>query len=637
MTGIAYVDGERLRRSLLAASAHVRSQRGELDRINVFPVPDGDTGTNLTLTLDAIADRLSQTRERSVAAVAGVAAEGAVLGARGNSGMLLSHFLLGLARGVGERTRLEPGSFVDALAAGADAVGRALERPVEGTILTVIRDTAEAVEHDPGKDFVPLIERMVEAARASLARTPDLLPVLARAGVVDAGAQGFVHLLEGVLRFVRGEVAGVSAEELPGTSVESGVVRYSRAEMARRSTAEGDTRSAAARTAFPEAAERFRFCTEALVLGPELPEPDALRDLLRTLGDSLILIRTGDLLKVHVHTDDPDRVFQALRDLGTIEARKADDMRAQHDAVARSEPAHAVTLARRAVAVAVVTDSACDLPDAVVKAHGIHVTPLEIVQDGRAYRDGIDITADEFHARLGRPGALPTTSQPAPAAFLETFERAGEEAEALVGVFVGSTLSGTFAAAQAAAARFESADVHLADSLGASLLEGLLALKAAELAEADWEPAAIVAEIARIRKRSGILFTIRTFDRLKASGRVSFGKALVGRLLGVKPILGIEDDGRVAIAGKARGVKRARRELLDIVRARVDGADSVRFGVVHVAAPEVLDAVVPALRREFGADTEVLTGPATPVLSTHLGIGAWGVAYMIEDQGPAAA
>ena len=607
MIGIAYIDGVRLRRSLVAASGHVQGQRSELDRINVFPVPDDDTGTNLALTLDAVVTRVAESRERSVAAVAGLAAEGAVLGARGNSGMLLSHFLLGMAEGVGGRSRLDTRSFVGALASGAQAIDRALERPVEGTMLTVIRDTVEAIERDPGRDFVALLDRMVEVARASLARTPDLLPVLAEAGVVDAGAQGFVHLLEGVLHFVRGDDAGPRATPVPGAG------------------------SAAARTAFPESAERFRFCTEALVRGEGLPDRDAVRDRLRSFGDSLIVIRTADILKVHIHTDEPDRVFGALEALGSIEARKADDMRAQHDAVERGEGSH-VTLARRAVAV--VTDSACDLPGSVLKRHRIHVVPLELVEDGRTYRDGIDITAEEFHRRLGLSGPLPTTSQPAPAAFLEAFERAASEAEAVVGVFVGSTLSGTCGSARSAADRFDGADVHLADSLGASLLEGLLALKAAELAESDWKPEAIVAELARIRKRSGILFTIRTFDRLIASGRVSFGKALLGKLIGVKPILAVGPDGRVSVAGKGRGERGARRQLLDIVRERVDGARSARFGIVHVGAPEILDAVQRALRELSGASTEILSGPATPVLATHLGLGAWGVAYMVEDEDP---
>ncbi|MEX2466286.1 MAG: DegV family protein [Gemmatimonadota bacterium] len=606
MTGIAYIDGERLRRSLVAASTHVRGRRGELDRINVFPVPDGDTGTNLVLTLDAIAERLIGTKERSVAAVANVAAQGAVLGARGNSGMLLSHFLLGLAQGAEEEVRLDPPAFARALAAAAHAVESALEQPVEGTIVTVIRDTAEEVERDPGKDFVPLLERMVTVARDSLARTPDLLPVLARAGVVDAGAQGFVNLLEGVLRFVRGEV-----------DIEPVV-------------ADPSVRSAAAQTAFPESSERFRFCTEALVRGEVLPERDAVRDRLRSFGDSLIVIRSGNLLKVHVHTDDPERVFGALEEYGSIEERKAEDMRAQHDAAARAGTAH-VTLARRSVAV--VTDSACDLPLEVLHRYGIHVTPLELVENGHTYRDGVDITAEEFHRRLGRSGSLPTTSQPAPAAFLETFRKASEEAETLVGVFVGSTLSGTFASAQAAANRFEDGAIHLVDSLGASLLEGLLVLKAAELVEAGWAAGDIVAEVARVRARSGILFTIRSFDRLVASGRVSLGKAFIGRLLGVKPILGVGPDGRVTIAGKARGTRRARRELLDILEHRVGkDARAVRFGVVHVGAPNIIPDVERRLRRAFGPGVEILSGLVTPVLATHLGIGAWGVAYMVEDQ-----
>jgi uncharacterized protein len=393
-----------------------------------------------------------------------------------------------------------------------------------------------------------------------------------------------------------------------------------------------DEPSAAARTAFPEASERFRFCTEALVRADALPERDAVRDLLRPFGDSLIVIRSGDLLKVHIHTDDPEQVFDALGPYGSIELRKAEDMRAQHADAERAAGSH-VTLARRPVAV--VTDSACDLPAEVIRAHGIHVTPLELVEDGRTYRDGVDITADEFHRRLGVSGPLPTTSQPAPAAFLETFEQAAGEAEALVGVFVGSTLSGTYASAQSAAGRFGRAEVHMADSLGASLLEGLLVLKAAELAEAGMGPAEIVEELARIRKQSGILFTIRTFDRLVASGRVSLGKAFIGRLLGMKPILGVDPEGRVAIAGKARGVKRARGALLDILSRRI-GADAkkVRFGVVHVGAPEIVPDVASRLRKVFGADTDILSGPVTPVLATHLGIGAWGVAYMVEDAEP---
>lgn len=476
-------------------------------------------------------------------------------------------------------------------------------------MVTVIRETAEAAGTEPGTDFVPLLERMLQAARASLARTPELLPVLARAGVVDAGAQGFVHLLEGVVGFVQ----GVHAAEEPTPSSVSPIV------------------SAAARTAFPETSERFRFCTEALVRGAGLPDRDTVRDRLAGAGDSLIVVRSADLLKVHVHTDDPERVFELLGRWGTLETTKAEDMRAQHDAVALAEGGH-VTLARKAVAV--VTDSACDLPESLVRHYGIHIVPLELVEEGRTFRDRFDVTAEAFHRKLDEGGGLPTTSQPAPAAFRAVFEEAGEEADAVVGVFVGSTLSGTLAAARSEAGRFERVPVSLADSLGASLLEGLLALRAAELAEEGWGAEPIARALERIRTRSGILFTVRTFDRLLASGRVSLGKAFVGRLLGVKPILGVDERGKVEAAGAARGVRAAEERLLAVLDERVRAAGAgVRFGVVHVGAPDIAERVVGRLRGRYGADADILTAPATPVLATHLGTGAWGVAWLGTDPG----
>ena len=192
---IAYLDGPRLRRSLLAACDYAQQQRVELNRINVFPVPDGDTGTNLSLTLQAIADHLGGVSARSVGEVAQRAAEGAVLGARGNCGMMLSHFLLGFAENIEGRTRITTGELGEALSAGVDILYESLENPVEGTILTVMRDVATAVCKSAEDDFVPLILEAVREARLSLERTPEKLEALKKAGVVDAGAKGFVSML----------------------------------------------------------------------------------------------------------------------------------------------------------------------------------------------------------------------------------------------------------------------------------------------------------------------------------------------------------------------------------------------------------------------------------------------------------
>jgi len=604
---IAYLDGPRLRRSLLAACEYIQLQRRELNRINVFPVPDGDTGTNLSLTVQSIADHLSKNRDRGFDAVADVAAQAAVLGARGNAGMMLSHFLLGFAAHTRGKGRIYAAEFGIALRAGADRLHSALERPVEGTILTVMRDTAMAALEVKVHDFQQLMSLLVDRARASLNRTPELLPVLKKAGVVDAGGKGFVDLLEGVVRYIQGEPLGVQAS--PGLHFGSA--------------------SAVSAAEYPAESERYRFCTEALVRGVGLPEQRTVRERLREEGDSLIVVRSDELLKVHVHTDKPEGVFAYLKTLGALVTHKAEDMWAQHAAAERAARGH-LTLARRPVGI--VTDSAADLPEEIVRAHGIKVVPLALLRGDENLRDGVDITASEFHEALREDGGLPTTSQPSPGAFLDAYRNAAEEAEAVVGVMVGSNLSGTFASAEAAAFQFDEAPIHLMDSLGASLLQGLLVLKAAEMAELAHPPEAIVEELRRIRLQSGVLLTVDKLDRLLASGRVGRSKAWFATAFGIKPILWVPTDGRaVEPAGRAFGRKRVLPAMMARLRERLPATSrKVRFGVAHVGYPEIVDQVTDAIRQDYG-DVEVLSAPATPVIATHTGIGAWAIAFILED------
>ena len=602
---IGYIDGPRLRRALTAGCHWAQLQRGELNRINVFPVPDGDTGTNLYLTVQAIADHLEHSTERSVGVVAQEVARAAVLGARGNCGMMLSHFLLGFARSIEGKTRIGASDFGGALEAGVQNLSEALEAPVEGTILTVMRDTARAVSGAHIEDIAPLTEHMLDRARDSLERTPELLPVLSAAGVVDAGAKGFVSLLEGVVMFLRGDpLTTESGEEF--TSGPPGVASIE----------------------YPERVERYRFCTEALVRGNDLPDQAEVRGSLRARGDSMIVIRSDDVLKVHIHTDEPEEVFSYLKGLGDLVTHKAEDMGAQYDAVERASGSH-VALTRRPVGV--LTDSAADLSEEIIRAHGIQVVPMMLVDGDDVYRDGVDMTAERFHKMLASQERLPTTSQPPPASFLEGFKRAAADAEQVVGVVLSSRLSGTFASAEAAAAQESDLPIHLADSRGVSLLQGLLVLKATELAEMAMPADEIVKELSRIRDQSGIMFTIESFDRLLASGRVSRSKAFFGTLLNVKPILTIDREGKVVPRGTAIGRKRVILALLEAVAEDIGRVpETVRFGIVHVGIPEIISEVRELLVARYG-EVEILSAPVTPVIATHIGFGAWGLAYMVED------
>jgi DegV family protein with EDD domain len=604
------LDGAGLRGALLAANEYVQRYRAELNRINVFPVPDGDTGTNLALTVGSIADRLRHNRDDSVAEVARTASEAAIMGARGNCGMILSHFLLGLSNGIEGRSRLSVSEFGAALRGATEHVYQALEKPVEGTMITIMRAVSDEAERLQHSDFVVLFERLLVRAREALASTPDLLPALKKAGVVDAGAKGFVHLLEGISGFLAGDPLA-PLEDVPEYGAEPVF--------------------AAASAEYPAEAETYRFCTEGLVRGPDIPESDAVKAVLREMGDSLVVIRAAGLLKVHIHTDEPDAVFTYLRTLGDLATHKAEDMQAQHATVERAAAAGHVTLARRPISI--VADTSCDLPDEVVRAHGIHLVPLNLVYEDRVLRDRLDITAQDFAERL-KAGEHPGTSQPAPAAFMEGFRRAAEEGEAVIAVLLSSALSGTYASAQAAAKQRGEGEVpvHLFDSLGGSLLQGFLTLKASELGELGWEPPRILAELGRLRKQSGFFISLDTFERALASGRIGRGRAWLGSLLDIKPVLDVDKTGKLAPIARVRGRKAVLPKMIEILEERVPkSVKLVRFGVMHIAAAEAAAEAALEIRARWGKDVDILTVPGTPVFGTHAGEGAWGIGYMIED------
>lgn len=598
---IAYVDGHRLRRSLLAAATYVASQRRELNRINVFPVPDGDTGTNLALTLRSVADAVRPLRSGSVSEVAGVAAEASVLGARGNSGMLFSHFLLGFSRSLGCRIRAGTAEIAEALASASLSLQDVLECPQEGTIITVARDVATAARKRAAirHDLYEWLHDLRDAARRSLQRTRQLLPVLRDAGVVDAGAKGFVGLLEGVVRLMDGKtVPSEENGEEPPLEVEE---------------AEGLTR---ARESGAGAGEG-RFCTQIAIRGERLPTAADVRGALAGKGTSTIVLRAGSVIKVHIHTDAPEAVRDLLAGMGEIVSERFEDT---------------TDLPRRRD-VAVVTDSSADLPQQWVEKHGVKVVPLLVVVREETYRDAVDLSAERLRELVGRStGPHPTTSQPTPREFVERYGAAlaggGNE---LLGIFLSSVLSGTYASAVTglrelpASVRWEAVD-----SRSTSLGLGLLVVRAVELLDGGMPMVEVAAELRRIRERSNLFFTVDTFDCLLRSGRVGRARAWLGGLLDIKPILSLDAQGRIEPRAIARGREALLPRVLGLLDDALRNAERYRLGVVHFAAPEMASRITGELRCRYQA-VDVLSGPVTAALAVHLGPGAWGVAYQIED------
>ncbi len=330
-TDIASIDGAAFRSSFTDACALLRRHIPALNAINVFPVPDGDTGVNMHLTLREGVRALAATEGDDLAAAAQALAHGSLMGARGNSGVILSQILGGLATGLAGRREADGPALAAALSSASEAAYGALSDPVEGTILTVIRDAARAVADDPPARVDGVLERAVQAAKQAVDRTPELLPVLKEAGVVDAGGLGLAIILEGVLRSLRGD--SLDVDLAPDVAVEAG------------------WRSEAASLHEAEHGESG-YCTEFIVAGTEL-EPAVARGELSALGTSLLIVGGGDLLRVHLHTARPDDALAYGRTLGELSHVKVDNLEAQIQRFVSNKTAPDTTAAGlRVVAVA---------------------------------------------------------------------------------------------------------------------------------------------------------------------------------------------------------------------------------------------------------------------------------------------
>jgi DAK2 domain fusion protein YloV len=292
---ISVFDGQDLKKALLAGAAWLEENREAINALNVFPVPDGDTGSNMSKTMQAAIKEIEKSSETSAGALAARLAHGALLGARGNSGVILSQILRGLALGLDKKATFTAPDLAAAMQEAQRLAYRAVIKPVEGTILTVVRETAEAAKAsaDGGDDLVGLLQEMVIAARQSVARTPDLLPTLKQAGVVDSGGQGLCVILEGIWRYARGEARGITLQTPTARQPETkkGVVTIE---------------------------EEFGYEVVFLLRGEGLNVEAIRQKIIEMGGVSTVVAGDEKMLKVHTHTEWPGKILDYGVSLGSL-------------------------------------------------------------------------------------------------------------------------------------------------------------------------------------------------------------------------------------------------------------------------------------------------------------------------------
>ena len=306
---IQYIDGKNLRDMFVSGANNLKNNKDYVDKLNVFPVPDGDTGTNMSLTISSAMKELAKVNDDDITNIGKSLAKGSLMGARGNSGVILSQIIRGFTKSIEGKEKLSSMDLAQAFKNGSDTAYKAVIKPIEGTILTVVRESGEyalkAAKRE--NDILTFLELVIKEANASLERTPELLKNLKDAGVVDSGGKGLVLIYEGMYKALKGEMVNANEQ-----------------------TSQVESHTQSAQSEINTEDIKFAYCTEFILESDKITY-DKIRDIMLNYGDSLAVVGDEGLIKVHVHTNEPGTVIQEALKYGQLVTIKIENMKVQHE------------------------------------------------------------------------------------------------------------------------------------------------------------------------------------------------------------------------------------------------------------------------------------------------------------------
>ncbi|TFH02509.1 MAG: DegV family EDD domain-containing protein, partial [Calditrichales bacterium] len=425
-----------------------------------------------------------------------------------------------------------------------------------------------------------------------LERTPEKLKVLAKAGVVDAGGQGFVHLLEGISQFI-----------------ESGKIEYIL-------DREIDKMEEIKHVKMAEFEITFRFCTEGLVEAEKIDRKN-IRDALHGLGDSLIVAGSTRKVRVHIHTNSPDQCFQILEKHGTITRRKVDDMIRQNETdLGRTDRGK----------IALVVDSTCDIPPEDFSNAPISFVPVWVYFGNTGYVDRVTLTSDQFYQKIQTDKNHPTTSQPSSADFMKVFSDLMPRYERIICLTLSKNHSGTYQAALTAKRILKSDNIEVMESKNTSAGFGLVARQALKNIQENKTFEQVLEGIKISSEKVRTMVYLDTVNFLIRGGRVSKVKGMMANLLHLRPVLDFA-NGEILTMGKVRNETAGIEAILNELKSILKIFPNVRIAIVHANAPGKAEKVSEEIFKRFNYKAEYIMS-ATPALGVHVGPGAIGVAVL---------
>lgn len=572
------------------AKALIR-EKDYLNEINVFPVPDGDTGTNMATTVKSIL--LSIEEEIRVDQMAAAIDDKAMRGARGNSGMILAQYFHGWAEALQGKEVVSPEEMIEGFKSAVPAAYSAVEIPQEGTILTLMRVLAEELEkhYHSGDRGEFLLEEVRKKMRQALELTMTQLEPLKRNHVIDSGAAGFLAFVEGISAYIQNP----THEDLEGDFVK------------RRSIVEEEI-------LHDHEESPYRYCTEGIV--EKSSSMERLHQALSEMGDSLIVMERGDTARFHLHTNDPAAVFSRIE--GQIVMQKVEDMALQ-SRVANHPRAK----------IAIITDSIADLNPEWALSHQVHVIPVGIMEDDQVFLDRVTYPADRVFQRVQANKSLPTSAVPSPSEIKARFDYLQTHYEGVLALMVSSKMSGFYYQVKRLAEEsFPEFSVEVVDTLQNSAAQGLLVREAVQEIEKGKSLAVAADWIRKKRSQTKIFVAIHDLKPMIQGGRLSVPVGRSFQVLGIKPIISINESGEGTAFGMHMKFDASLRHLERLVKREAKN-HKIRVQVSYSDNLEKAESFARKLSKVSNVACDTVT-QISAIVAASTGSGAIAVAYMKE-------
>ena len=540
---------EQLHQAILSGCQSLINQKEFLNQINVFPIADGDTGDNMASTADAII-KFSSVHDTLKLTMNSVA-DASILGARGNSGIIFSQFFNAWAEAISTEQHLTMDCFSQQLLKSAAQVRSAIPKPVEGTLLTLIEAWADLTRDrvDTGR-FDLVIPELLPLLETEVQKTASTLPVLKELNVVDSGALGFYYFITGFSYFLQHPEKEFRVDE-------TALLMKSDHPIIPSST-------------IPE----YRYCTEAVIKGTSI-NAKKLTAQLETHGDCALVTSNERLCHIHVHTNEPHKLFTGLMNDFTVQYPKIDDMLRQFQ-----------THHHRQHPIALLTDSSADIPQSLMDEYQIHQLSLNLHLDEHQLLDRYCLDSNDFYHRLKQLKSYPKTSYPTPARIKEKIEQLANHYEHVIAISLSQSMSGIYAQLKIAAEK--KANVTVIDSKTNSAAHGLLLHYAGALIRSGMSIDKIINAVHLAIETTYIFVIVDQFDSILRSGRVNKFKARLAEFINIKPIISIDKNGKGVVCGQSFSLEGAFEKIITLIntKAKKDNLTLQAYAIVHADAQE---------------------------------------------------